>query len=108
MFVLGGIGVAGLAVGGTFGVLSLMKHNDASSHCSGNTCDSTGVGLRDDAIHAGNVSTIAFAVGAAAIGAAAVVWLVASPSSSKPAHGALQAAPFVSANGGGAAVRGVW
>jgi hypothetical protein len=106
VFILGGIGVAGLAVGSAFGFLSMSKHGDASSHCNGDVCDATGVSLRDDAIHTGNISTVAFGVGAAAIVGAGVLWIASS--SSKSSQTGLTAAPLVGANGGGVMMRGAW
>jgi serine/threonine-protein kinase len=84
--VVGGVGVAGLAVGGVFGLVSKSKHDDADTHCklgpSGNACDATGVSLDADAVSAGNISTVAFGAGAAALVTGVVLWLTApSPSS---------------------------
>jgi serine/threonine-protein kinase len=63
--IVGAAGLAGLGVGAYFGVVSLDRHHDAESHCTGNACDATGVSLRDDARQAGNASTVAFAAGGA-------------------------------------------
>jgi serine/threonine-protein kinase len=63
--IVGAVGLAGLGVGTYFGVVSLDRHREAESHCTGNTCDATGVSQRDDARQAGNASTVAFAAGGA-------------------------------------------
>ena len=73
-----GVGLAGVAVGSVFGVLTLMKRDDIGDHCAGNRCDATGAQLRDDAQKLALVSTVGFGVGALGL-ATAVVILVASP-----------------------------
>jgi hypothetical protein len=103
--VVGGVGVAGLAVGTMFGVMALSKNSSANSgHCGGalggaNQCDSTGVSLRSTAVSDGNISTIALiAGGVLAAGGATLFFLAPS------AH--VQAVPAVGTNGGGFLVRG--
>jgi hypothetical protein len=103
--IVGGVGVAGLAVGGIFGAMALSKNSSANSgHCGGsfggtNQCDSTGVSLRSDAVNFGNISTIAFIAGGVLAAGGATLFLVA-PS------GHVQATPAVGTNGGGILVRG--
>jgi len=103
--IVGGVGVAGLAVGGVFGILALSKNSSANSgHCGGslggaNQCDATGVSLRNQAVGFGNVSTVAFIAGGVLAAGGATLWLVA-PS------GHIQAAPAMGQNGGGVLVRG--
>jgi hypothetical protein len=75
--VVGAVGVVGVGVGSYFGVTALSKNSDSSSHCNGNSCDATGVGLRSDAVSDGNISTVAIGVGAAAVVGAAVLWFTA-------------------------------
>jgi hypothetical protein len=103
--VTGGVGVAGLVVGGIFGAMALSKNSSANSgHCGGslggaNQCDSTGVSLRSDAVNFGNISTIAFIAGGVLAAGGATLFLVA-PS------GHVQASPAVGSSGGGVIVRG--
>jgi hypothetical protein len=79
-FGAGGIGVAGLTVGAIFGGIALGKKNDA--RCDANVCASTDqASTYDEARKAGNVSTIAFAVGGVAL-AAGVVLFVTAPKGS--------------------------
>jgi hypothetical protein len=89
---LTGIGIAGITVGASLGFWSLVKHNDSSGHCVGDTCDAVGVASRDDAIHAGNASTVGFGIGLAALAGAGILWLTAT--SSKPTS-AVRATPIV-------------
>ena len=79
--IIAGIGVAGIATGTVFGLQSKSKHSDSDAHCTGNLCDATGVQLRDDARTSGNISTIAFGAGAAAL-VGGIVLYVTAPSSS--------------------------
>lgn len=80
--VVGGVGLVGVVVGAVFGVQSLRKNADSDSHCTVGTpdrCDEVGHGLRNDARTAATISTVAFAVGAAAV-AAGVVLVATAPS----------------------------
>ena len=81
-----GVGVVGVAIGSVFGAGAISKNSDANKgHCTGNTCDSTGVSLRQDAVHAGNLSTVAFVVGGVALAGGAVLWFTApSTTASRP------------------------
>jgi hypothetical protein len=76
--VLGGAGVVGVGLGAYFGVTTLAKKNEAGTHCDPDlACDATGVQLLHDAHVDGNVSTVAFVAGGAALAAGAVLWLMA-------------------------------
>ena len=99
---IGGLGVVGLGLGTYFGLSSKSKHDDAGAHCAGNACDAEGVSLRSDAISAGNGSTVAFALGAAAVAGGAVLWLTAPTTSRESAR--VSVAP----GAGGIAVRGAF
>ena len=100
--VSGGVGVAGLAVGTGFGLDSKAKRDDAGAYCDGSSCrEQAGVDLKRDAIAAGNVSTVAFALGAAGLVGGAVLWF----SAPQPSNGTtLQ----VGVDTRGIAVRGTW
>ena len=75
--VAGGVGVAGVAVGTIFGLQSMSKHSDASTKCPGACSDQAGVELWNDARSAGNISTIAFAVGGVGLATGAILWFTA-------------------------------
>jgi len=90
-FTAGGLGLAGLTVGAIFGGVALSKKNDA--HCNVNVCASTDqANTYDEARKAGNVSTIAFAVGGAAL-AGGVILLLTTPkgSTARGANASIQA-----------------
>jgi hypothetical protein len=105
--VTAGVGAAGLVVGSILGLEALSKNSDANAHHCGqavqssdaNTCDLTGVSLRQTAVNDGNLSTIAFAAGGVVFATGAVLWIMA-PS------GRVQAAPVVGAGTAGVVVRG--
>ncbi len=70
-----GVGLTGVAVGSVFGLRSMSKHDAVEEHCGASTCrDQTGVDLSDEAIAAGNISTIGFIVGGVGLAAGAVLW----------------------------------
>jgi hypothetical protein len=75
-WVAGGVGVAGLAVGSVFGVMTLEKRDDIGDHCTGARCDATGARLHDDAQHLALVSTIGFAVGVVGLATSAVLFMM--------------------------------
>ncbi|MGK3992033.1 hypothetical protein [Sorangium sp. So ce1024] len=94
MYVAGGVGAAGVVVGGLMGALVLGKKSIVDQHCGSaigasdeKACDATGI----DAANSGNtmalVSTIGFGVGLAGLGAAAVLYLT-EPETAGPATGA--------------------
>jgi hypothetical protein len=75
---LGAVGVAGVAVGAIFGVKASSKKSEADETCAGNSCTSdAGVQAGNDAYTAGNVSTIAFIAGGAALAGGVVLWFTA-------------------------------
>jgi hypothetical protein len=82
--VIGGVGVAGVAAGSIFGLMSKSDHDKADQHCTGSECrDSEGVSLRSDARHWGNGSTVAFIVGAAGLATGTALWLT-TPTTESP------------------------
>ena len=103
--VAGGVGVIGVGVGTYFGILTKSKLDDSNGNgcnASSNLCNSTGAALRNDAVSAGNASTVAFVVGAAALAGGAVLWFT-SPSPT-PARVGASVGPGV----GALVVGGAW
>jgi hypothetical protein len=72
--VAGGVGVAGLAAGGVFGVMAMQKKQEAEKVCPHDCPDQGGVDKWHTATTFGTVSTIAFAAGGALVAGAAVLW----------------------------------
>lgn len=77
-WIVGGLGVTGVIVGSIFGVRSIIKRNESDEYCGGTSCrDMRGVTAMDDAIEAGDVSTVAFVVGGIALGVGTVLLITA-------------------------------
>lgn len=100
---LAGLGAAGLGVGAGFGLAAKSARDqsndgpcDASDHCT-----PSGLSLRHDAISDALVSTVAFGVGIAALGACAVVAFVLPRGNGN----AVTVSPAPVAGGGGARVQ---
>jgi hypothetical protein len=75
---LAGVGAAGVVVGSIFGAMTLSQKSAGDSHCSGQYCDATGLSSESSAHTSATVSTVAFAVGLAAV-AVDVVLVLTSP-----------------------------
>jgi hypothetical protein len=74
-----GLGAAGVVVGSVFGLKSKAKHDDAKA--CGTTCpDVPSHDANQDALKFGNISTVAFIVGAVGIASGVTLWLTAKPS----------------------------
>lgn len=78
--VVAGLGAAGLITGGVFGVLAMDKKKNAEQICPTDCSNQDGVDAWSEAKFAGNISTIAFAVGGVALAGGAVLWFTAGPS----------------------------
>jgi hypothetical protein len=100
-----GIGVAGLGVGTYFGLRAKSKHDDSKPECPDDQCTLRGLQLRDDALDAAAVSTVAFGVGIVGIGTG-VVLLIASGSKAKDSDAGMVVTPMAGRELGGFAVRG--
>jgi hypothetical protein len=106
-YVLGGVGVAGIAVGTVFGLSTLSKWSAAQREC-GNGC-APGSSARSDADAASTdavVSTVAFVAAGAALAAGAYFYLTSRPS--QQTSGGVRVAPWVAWGAGGASVGGSW
>lgn len=105
---VGGIGIAGVGAGATFGLIARAQNDAAVAHHCGsdNLCDSQGVTLTNQARTSAIASTISFGVGGAALVTGAVLFFTA-PKSSSPRVG-LGVSPMFSTQGGGAQVSGSW
>jgi hypothetical protein len=112
-FVVGGIGIAGLVVGGVTGALALSKSNASQSACgSASDCPQHSASVSDynSASSLSTVSTIAFVGGGVAL-AAGVTFFLLSPrrgeASPAPAT-AFRVDPVVGVNTGGVTFKGVF
>lgn len=97
-WVIGGAGVAALAVGGTFGVLALSSNSEAKDACDQRTdeCPPSALSAAEDRDRQATLATIGVGAGLVGLGVATVLLLT---SSSPPDHSAqgqglsLQVAP---------------
>jgi len=108
---LGGLGLVGVGVGTAFGLMARSDNADSKQHCrvdDPNLCQPEGVALRESAIKNGNISTVAFAVGGAALVGAGVLWLVTGSSGEEAKAGSVAVGFTVAKRGGGATVRGTF
>jgi hypothetical protein len=78
--VVGAIGVVTVAIGSYFGVTAISKWNDSNANCPGSTgCNSTGAQDAHDAKQAAGLADVTIGVGAAAIAAGVILYLVGAP-----------------------------
>lgn len=78
--VSGGVGIAATAVGAVFGWQAISLHNDSQAPgvCTGGACLSrAGIDLQERSARAGDVATVACAIGALGVAAGAVLWFTA-------------------------------
>ncbi|KYG05311.1 hypothetical protein BE21_41555 [Sorangium cellulosum] len=119
VYVAGGVGVAGLVLGGITGALTLGRKSIVEKHCGSGigssdetACDQIGLDAAESASATGLVSTIGFGVGLAGLGAAAVLYLT-EPKQSDATAGATSSrirAGVLAAGPGGVVLgaRGAW
>jgi hypothetical protein len=108
---VGGVGLVGIAVGAALGALTLSKTNQAKSqgHCNESltVCDSIGLQMDQAAAGTAHGSTVAFAVGGAAVATGIV--LLAIGGSPNPQTGLRwSVGPVAGLEMTGALVRGGW
>ena len=78
-WVVGGVGVASLAVGSYFGVTALSKRSESDANCNAGICQSAaGTQAYDDARASARVADIALGVGIAAVAVAVYLVVVKS------------------------------
>ncbi|XXX73122.1 tetratricopeptide repeat protein [Sorangium sp. So ce134] len=111
VYLAGGLGLAGLAVGGVTGALAMERKGVVDRNCAGLACNHEGKTAADAMKALGLASTIAFGVGIAGAGAAAVLLLTEPKATGASASGGPWVAAGVAPIGSGGAaldVRGAW
>jgi hypothetical protein len=108
-FVVGGVGIASIAVGSVLGLMAISKNSDsnANGHCDASGCDATGTSLRNTALSDATVSTITFVAGGV-LAAAGVVLVLTAPHAKAPTTGRLELRPAASPHGAGLDLGGSW
>lgn len=111
IYLAGGLGLAGFAVGGVTGALAMERKGVVDRNCAGTACNHEGKTAADTMKALGLASTIGFGVGLAGAGAAAVL-ILTEPRAQNPgaSRGTWIAASVAPLAWGGAAldVRGAW
>lgn len=74
-YIIGGIGVAGIVVGGVTGFMVLGKKSTVSSQCTDHLCSPAGVNAANSGKTLGLVSDIGFGVGIAGLATSAILLL---------------------------------
>lgn len=108
---LGALGIATIANGVVFGILTLDKKKTIESQCGGSVGNCAAPnhsldGARESADTMAAISTVSFIVGGAALLGGAALYLTA-PSANAPRTG-LRFSPQASRGGGGAFLEGTW
>jgi tetratricopeptide (TPR) repeat protein len=99
--VVGGVGVAGLIVGGVTGALVFAQKSTVDEHCVGNVCNQEGLDATETASTFGLVSTVGFIAGGALVTTGLVLLLVDGSSDSQEAAKSYQLVPYASPEGAG-------
>jgi hypothetical protein len=109
-YVVGGVGVVGLAIGTVFGLIASSSASSSKNECSATSCSNYGQSLSDynSASSDATISTVGFVVGGLALATGAVLFFTAP--SSAPASGSTgprwQFSPAVGGTGLGLSVKG--
>jgi hypothetical protein len=109
--VVGGAGVAGIAVGAVFGVMAIGKHSDVTTRCAGfPTCPEADRAVLEDlnsnAQRDGTISTIGFVVGGALLAGGAVLFFMAPQVPDRLRTRGARIVPLVGRGTGGLLVEG--
>jgi hypothetical protein len=107
-YLVGGVGVAGLAVGGVFAFLAYDKNKKSLDECrkgEPSACTPHGVDLRESAQSAGTVATVATIAGGALV-VTGVTLLLSAPSPRESALGSARAKTTATLYPGGLLVQG--
>jgi hypothetical protein len=107
-FVVGGVGIAGVAVGAITGLMAVGKSNDAKAICpnDGSCASHDAVDASDSAKSLGLLSTIGFIAGGVGLAAGAALVLTAPKEDAKAAR--VRVSPHAGPGGAGLTVLGVF
>jgi len=75
-YVVGGVGLLSLGIGGFFGFRAISKRQDSDADCPGGACNARGWSTYEDAKSAARISNVGLALGV--VGAGVGTWLVLS------------------------------
>jgi hypothetical protein len=108
--VVGGAGVAGVALGSVFGAIASSKWHSSQTECpmAGCTDHAQAVTDHDSATNAATVSTVAFVAGGAALATGVVLFFTASRNEASPSTVGVRVVPSVGPRAGGFLLQGVF
>jgi hypothetical protein len=108
--VAGGVGLVGAAVGSVFGIITFSKAGVTQDGCPPNdaACLERWRAAYDEGQTTGMVSTLAFGVGLAGLGAGAALLLLSRSSGSPERKGEVWLSPRIGAAGAEMALGGRW
>lgn len=101
-FVVGGVGVAALGAGAVLGGLAIRDRGEADPLCPNKSCNSEGFAHIEDAKNKALFSSISIGVGAAALGAGVVMFIMSRPAAPKDSAQRAWIIPTFGPQGGGA------
>jgi hypothetical protein len=109
-WVVGGVGIVGLAVGGILGAVVLNQKSITDEHCDDATltCDATGIEAANTGRTLGPISTVGFIVGGLGVGVSAVWLLARAPAKSEAGAATVGMGPVMTASGAGWRLQGSW
>jgi len=110
-YVLGGVGIAALAVGGTYGVAAITNRRDSDAACPQNQCSQAGVDLNNQAKTAARIADIGIGVGLVGVAVATYLLLRPAQPDSAPATASapgMRLAAGVGPHHAAVALRGSW
>ena len=105
-FVVGGLGVAGLAVGSIFGLQAMSEKSKRDEVCHGSVCPQAGLDHDASARSAGLISTVAFGAGLVGVGVGAYLFFTAKEPERKT--GGVWVSPRVDVGRAQIEVGGAW
>lgn len=95
-----GVGVVGLGASAAFAMRANAKDSDSEALCRGGVCTEDGLRMNRDARKAGDLATVAFALGAVGIAGSLVLWFTGPPAAGPSAQ--------VGISAGSVRLRGTW
>jgi hypothetical protein len=108
-YIVGGVGVLGLAAGAATGAGAIATRGTVDDNCVDTVCTQEGKDAADTTKLLGNISTITFAVGGAALATGVVLFLLAPDGpDDESAAGGFSAGPTADGRGAAFSWRGAW
>lgn len=106
--VMAGVGVVGLGLGTTFGLVAMGDQSSEKKDCSTSSCPNPGAAKTeyDSATRDATISTVSFIAGGALVAGGAALFFLARTPTDAPKTGRIQVVPSVDARSRGLLLRG--